>query len=36
MSIYGLDANHAYQRMLSGDVKFRMVLTMGECNDAHQ
>jgi alcohol dehydrogenase len=30
------DANQAYQRMLSGEVKFRMVLTMGESNDAHQ
>jgi hypothetical protein len=30
------DANQAYQRMLSGDVKFRMVLTMRESNDADQ
>jgi alcohol dehydrogenase len=30
------DANQAYQRMLSGDVKFRMVLTMGESNNADQ
>lgn len=30
------EANRAYQHMLSGDVKFRMVLTMGESFDAHQ
>ncbi|MBM3606474.1 MAG: zinc-binding dehydrogenase [Alphaproteobacteria bacterium] len=30
------DANKAYQRMLSGEVKFRMVLTMGESTDADQ
>lgn len=29
-------AAEAYQRMRSGDVKFRMVLTMGERADAHQ
>lgn len=29
-------AADAYQRMRSGDVKFRMVLTMGEKADAHQ
>lgn len=29
-------AADAYQRMRSGDVKFRMVLTMGERTDAHQ
>ena len=29
-------ATEAYRRMRSGDVKFRMVLTMGERPDAHQ
>ena len=29
-------ASEAYQRMKSGDVKFRMVLTMGSASDASQ
>ncbi len=28
-------ASEAYRRMKSGDVKFRMVLTMGETGHAH-